>query len=72
MSRELEQEVVAFVTQERTVGSTPEQMLVELKGLLSQAAVDVPANQRKALLATITGRAINLFFDPHKSKSRDE
>jgi len=67
VSRELEQELFQFVVQERAGGCTPEQMLVGLKALLARAAPEVPGSQRSALLASVTGRAINAFFDPPKS-----
>ena len=63
VSRDLDQQVVEFAAEVRTGGSTPEQMLVELKALLSTAAPEVPGSQRNALVASVTGRAINAFFD---------
>lgn len=67
VSRELEQEVFQFVVEERAGGRTPEQMLVGLKTLLASAAPEVPGSQRHALLATVTGRAITVFFDSKKA-----
>ncbi len=67
VSRELDQEVFQFVVEERKGGRTPEQMLVELKALLARAAPEVPGSQRHALLATVTGRAITVFFDSKKA-----
>jgi hypothetical protein len=63
VSRELDQQVVEFAAEVRTNGSTPEQMLVELKALLSRVAPEVPSSQRSALVASVTGRAIDAFFD---------
>lgn len=71
VSRELDQQVVEFAAEVRTSGSTPEQMLVELKTLLSNVASEVPGSQRNALVASVTGRAISAFFDgepPKKTK----
>ena len=62
VSGELDRQVVEFAAQVRTSGSTPEQMLVELKSLLSRAAPEVPGSQRNEFLATVTGRAIDAFF----------
>jgi hypothetical protein len=62
VSRELDGQVVEFAAQVRTSGSTPEQMLVELKALLAQAAPEVPSSERSYLLSSITGRAIDAFF----------
>jgi hypothetical protein len=62
VSGELDQQVVEFADEIRTSGSTPEQMLVELKSLLSNAAPEVSTSQRAALVATVTGRAIMAFF----------
>lgn len=56
-----------FASQVRTSGSTPEQMLVELKSLLAAAAPEVPGSQRSALLSRLTGRAINAFFEERSS-----
>jgi hypothetical protein len=70
VSGELDQQVVEFAAEIRTSGSTPEQMLVELKSLLSRAAPEVPSSQRAALVATVTGRAINAFFDGDGSSSK--
>ncbi|MEX2151788.1 MAG: hypothetical protein WD825_00520 [Gemmatimonadaceae bacterium] len=63
VSRELDQQVVEFAEQVRTSGSTPEQMLVELKTLLSSVAPEVSVSQRSALVSTVTGRAIIAYFD---------
>lgn len=63
VSRELDQQVVEFAAQVRTSGSTPEQMLKDLKTLLAPVAPEVPSSQRSALVATVTGRAIESFFD---------
>jgi hypothetical protein len=63
VSGELDHQVSEFAVEIRTSGSTPEQMLVELNSLLSRAAPEVPGSQRAALVATVTGRAINAFFD---------
>lgn len=62
VSRELEQQVAEFAEQTRISGGTPEQMLVELKKLLSSVASDVPGSQRGALVSRVTGRAIDAFF----------
>ena len=62
VSRELHGQVVEFAAQVRTSGSTPEQMLVDLKALLAQAAPEVPSSERSYLLSSITGRAIDAFF----------
>jgi hypothetical protein len=62
VSGELDEQVVEFADEIRTSGSTPEQMLVELKSLLSSAAPEIPTSQRAALVATVTGRAIMAFF----------
>ncbi|MNC93289.1 hypothetical protein D3C83_98810 [compost metagenome] len=62
MSRELEVQVAEFVAEEQEEGRTPEQMLIELKALLARVAPEVPGSQRHALLASVTGRAINAFF----------
>lgn len=69
VSVELDQQVVEFAAEIRTSGSTPEQMLVELKSLLSGAAPEVPSSQRAALVSTVTGRAINAFFQTSSEKS---
>jgi hypothetical protein len=63
VSVELDQQVTEFAAQVRTSGSTPEQMLKELKGLLGHVAPEVPSSQRNAFVATVTGRAIDAFFD---------
>jgi hypothetical protein len=63
VSQELDQQVVEFASEVRTKGSTPEQMLVELKSMLATVAPEVPGSQRNALLARLTGRAINAFFE---------
>lgn len=71
VSRDLNRQVVEYVSEVRTQGSTPERMLVELKAALNRAAPDVPTSQRNALLAELTGRAITAFFrrDGPKSNS---
>lgn len=70
VSQALDQQVVEFAAQVRTSGSTPEQMLVELKGLLSKAAPEVPGSQRTALVASVTGRAIDAFFESSGKKDK--
>ena len=70
ISRELDQQVVAFASEVRTHGSTPEQMLVDLKSMLSQAAPDIPTAQRNVLVAELTGRAIDAFFSRQQSDGR--
>lgn len=62
VSRELEVQVAEFVAEEQQEGRTPEQMLIELKALLARVAPEIPGSQRNALLASVTGRAINAFF----------
>jgi hypothetical protein len=62
VSDELGQQVVDFADETRTSGVTPEQMLVELKAMLSSVAPEIPSSQRNALVATVTGRAIDAFF----------
>jgi hypothetical protein len=62
VSRELDQQVAAFASEVRTSGRTPEQMLVQLKRLLTTAAPDVSSSERSAFLASITKRAIDAFF----------
>src|SRR5687767_9052672 len=69
VSRELEQQVVEFAAQVRTTGSTPEQMLVELKTLLSSVAPEVPNSQRSELVSSLTGRAIDAFFGGSESSA---
>jgi hypothetical protein len=71
VSGELDKQVVEFAAEIRKNGSTPEQMLVELKALLARVAPEVPGSQRNALVATVTGRAIDAFFDgkPPKGSS---
>ena len=69
VSRELEVQVAEFVAEERKEGRTPEQMLIELKALLARVAPEVPGSQRNVLLASVTGRAINAFFQSHRSRS---
>jgi hypothetical protein len=64
VSGELDEQVVEFAAEVRTSGSTPEQMLVELKTLLARVAPEVPSSQRNALVSTVTGRAIDAFFSP--------
>jgi hypothetical protein len=70
VSRELEQQVAEFVAATRTSGGTPEQMLVELKSLLSRVAPDVSSSERNALVATLTGRAIDVFFGASKKREK--
>ena len=70
VSRELESQVVAFAAEVRTTGSTPEQMLVELKKLLSEAAPEVSTSKRTEFVATLTGRAIDAFFGPSRQPER--
>jgi hypothetical protein len=62
VSDELVQQVVEFADETRTSGVTPEQMLVELKTMLASVAPEVPSSQRNALVASVTGRAIDAFF----------
>jgi len=62
VSDELDQQVIEFADETRTSGVTPERMLVELKTMLSTVAPEIPSSQRNALVATLTGRAINAFF----------
>jgi len=62
MSNELERQIAEFVSAERSSGSTPERMLVDLKALLARVAPDVPRTDRMALIATLTGRAIDAFY----------
>lgn len=69
VSRELEVQVTEFVAEERKEGRTPEQMLVELKAMLARVAPEVPGSQRNALLASVTGRAINAFFQGPRTRS---
>lgn len=69
VSRELEVQVAEFVAEEQQEGRTPEQMLVELKALLARVAPEVPGSQRNALLASVTGRAINAFFQSQRTRS---
>jgi hypothetical protein len=64
VSGELDEQVVEFAAEVRTSGSTPEQMLVELKAMLSNVAPEVSSSQRNALVSTVTGRAIDAFFKP--------
>jgi len=71
VSRDLDQQVVEFAAQVRTSGSTPEQMLVELKKLLSTVAPEVSSSKRSVLVATVTGRAIDAFFGPAKSQKKE-
>jgi hypothetical protein len=70
VSRELDGQTAEFAVQVRTSGSTPEQMLVELKALLSQAAPEVPSSERSELLSSITGRAIDAFFGNGGTKQK--
>jgi hypothetical protein len=69
VSRELDVQVAEFVAEEQKEGRTPEQMLIELKTLLARVAPEVPGSQRKALLASVTGRAINAFFQSHRRRT---
>ena len=62
VSDDLVQQVVEFADETRKSGVTPEQMLVELKAMLSTVAPDVSSSERSALVATVTGRAIDAFF----------
>jgi len=62
ISQELHNQVVQYAGDVRTRGRTPEQMLVELKTMLTQAAPEVGSTSRGALLAELTGRAIQAFF----------
>jgi hypothetical protein len=62
VSDELVKQVIEFADETRTSGVTPEQMLVELKTILSTVAPDVPSSERNALVASLTGRAIDAFF----------
>jgi hypothetical protein len=66
VSRELDAQVVEFASQVRTSGSTPEQMLVELKAMLAGVAPEVSSSKRSELVATVTGRAIDAFFGQSK------
>ena len=70
VSGELDEQVVEFAAEVRTGGSTPEQMLVELKTLLSRVAPEVPSSQRNALVSTVTGRAIDAFFSSSSDGNR--
>ena len=69
VSRELEVQVAEFVAEEQNEGRTPEQMLIELKALLARVAPEVPGSQRNALLASVTGRAINAFFQSPRTRA---
>lgn len=62
ISRELEAQVADFAGEVRTQGSTPEQMLVDLKTTLAHAAPEIPTAQRYMLLAELTGCAIDAFY----------
>src|SRR5438128_354300 len=62
VSRDLQKQVAEFAAEMRVSGSTPEQMLVELKNVLSNAAPDIPSSQRSELVAAVTGHAIQMFF----------
>lgn len=62
LSVELDHQVVEFAAQVRTSGCTPEQMLINLKQLLSSAAPEVPSSERSAFVSSVTGRAIASFF----------
>lgn len=63
LSVELDRQVVEFAAQVRTSGCTPEQMLIDLKALLSGAAPEVPTSERSAFVSSVTGRAIASFFE---------
>ena len=71
VSRDLDAQVVEFAAQVRTSGSTPEQMLVELKKLLSNVAPEVSSSTRSQLVASLTGRAIDAFFGPSRQSKKD-
>jgi hypothetical protein len=71
VSHELDQQVVAFASEIRTTGSTPEQMLVQLKRLLTRAAPEVSSSERNAFLASVTRRAIDAFFGPSSSTKKN-
>ncbi|HMC54178.1 MAG TPA: hypothetical protein VKH19_03320 [Gemmatimonadaceae bacterium] len=62
ISQELHNQVVEYAGDVRTRGRTPEQMLVELKTVLTRAAPEVDSVRRSVLLAELTGRAIHAFF----------
>ena len=70
VSVDLDRQVVEFAAEVRSTGCTPEQMLVELKQLLSRAAPEIPTSERTALLSTLTGRAIDAFFGDKATKPR--
>ena len=70
VSRELDGEIAEFAANVRTTGSTPEQMLVELKTLLSRAAPEIPTSERSEMLSSITGRAIDAFFGNAGTKQK--
>jgi len=72
VSGDLDEQVVEFAAEVRTNGSTPEQMLVELKALLSRVAPEVSTSQRNALVSTVTGRAIDAFFKPSEDGKKAE
>ena len=72
VSGELDEQVVEFAAEVRTSGSTPEQMLVELKALLARVAPEVPSSQRNALVSTVTGRAIDAFFNSSSSDGKSD
>lgn len=62
ISQELEAQVAVFVEETRSRLGTPERMLVELKRLLADIALDVPRSRRSELVSKLTGRAIDVFF----------
>lgn len=72
VSGELDEQVTEFAAEVRTSGSTPEQMLVELKTLLARVAPEVPSSQRNVLVSTVTGRAIDAFFSPSSDGSKGD
>jgi hypothetical protein len=72
VSRELDVQVAEFVAEERKGGRTPEQMLIELKTLLARVAPEVPGSRRHAFLASVTGRAINAFFQSQRARSTSD
>lgn len=70
VSGDLDREVIEFVAQVRTTGRSPEQMLVELKGLLSRVAPEVPSSHRNELMSSVTGRAIDAFFSKSSESNK--
>ena len=71
VSRELDAQVVEFAAEVRTSGSTPEQMLVELKKVLATVAPEVSSSKRMEFVRTVTGRAIDAFFRSSKPSKTD-